>query len=127
MADLTEGHAPPRLPFGQHPSDDELELYSMGRISEPDSVGVEEHLLICVSCQDRLRESDEFVALMKETTKEIVRREAESLTGSAEQRAGFRFPSSWNVPSTFASLAVVLLLTVGITLNRTNPPGIISV
>jgi len=49
----------------QHISDEALERYSMGTLGV-DSVGeVEEHLLGCPSCQDRLVEADEFLALFR--------------------------------------------------------------
>ena len=43
---------------GDHASDDALERYAMGRLSEPELAGLEEHLLVCESCQDRLALED---------------------------------------------------------------------
>lgn len=44
-----------------HPSADLLELYCLGRLQDADCASLEEHLLICASCQDQLAELDLFV------------------------------------------------------------------
>ncbi len=44
-----------------HVETEDLELYAMGRISEERCAGVEEHLLLCAQCQDRLEEFDQFL------------------------------------------------------------------
>jgi hypothetical protein len=49
----------------EHISEDDLERYAMRSLPAPESVRLEEHLLICHPCQDRLRETDEYVAAMK--------------------------------------------------------------
>jgi hypothetical protein len=49
----------------EHATDDQLESYSLGTISGPDVEVLEEHLLICQGCQDRLTESDVFVRHMR--------------------------------------------------------------
>ena len=51
--------------FTEHPSEDQLEEYAFGRLHDPQAAPLEEHLLICVSCQDRLHEVDEYIRLMK--------------------------------------------------------------
>jgi hypothetical protein len=58
----------------EHPSDDALELYSLGRLGEPDLAQLEEHLLICPDCQDRLSETDLYVQTMREAVAEYRRR-----------------------------------------------------
>lgn len=126
MADLFEGsgHVPPRRAvFPLHPSDDELELYSMGRAPEPESIGMEEHILVCARCQDRLREADEFVALMKETTKEIARREGDALSGPAERHGVFWLRPLASLPGpAFAAMAAVVVLTVGVAIYQMERP-----
>ena len=49
----------------EHISEDDLERYAMRSLPARDSERLEEHLLICHRCQDRLRETDEYVAAMK--------------------------------------------------------------
>ena len=50
----------------RHETDDELELYALGRLTEPRVAEVEEHLLICALCQDRLDEVEMFAVAMRE-------------------------------------------------------------
>ena len=49
----------------QHVSEDDLENYAIRSLPAPESDHLAEHLLICEDCQDRLRATDEFVAVMK--------------------------------------------------------------
>jgi hypothetical protein len=49
-----------------HETDEELELYALGRLPEPRVDAVEEHLLICASCQERLDELAIFALAMRE-------------------------------------------------------------
>jgi hypothetical protein len=46
-----------------HIEEELLDRYAMGALSADALPGVEEHLLICVACQARLREADQFVHL----------------------------------------------------------------
>lgn len=48
-----------------HISDEMLEQYAMERILDPESEALEEHLLICPECRDRLQTMEEYVAAMK--------------------------------------------------------------
>src|SRR4051794_10756012 len=54
-----------------HIPEDTLELYSMGRLSESEIEGVEEHLLVCSACQDSLQETDEFVKTLHAALPEL--------------------------------------------------------
>ncbi len=56
---------------GTHPSDDALELYSLGRMSETELAPLEQHLLTCGACRRRLEESDEYVASMHQALREL--------------------------------------------------------
>jgi hypothetical protein len=48
-----------------HPSNDLLERYAMGKLTDPDLEQVEEHLFVCDSCRTRLAETDAFVSAMR--------------------------------------------------------------
>lgn len=48
-----------------HPEDDVLENYAMGRLPEPSVESLEEHVLICEACQDRLHSTESYVRGMK--------------------------------------------------------------
>ncbi len=55
----------PNKYFPSHPSEDILEEYALNRLPETLAAPVEEHLLLCYSCQDAVAETDEFVADLK--------------------------------------------------------------
>jgi hypothetical protein len=63
--------APEAMP---HISDDSLEQYAMGTLPEADLGAVEEHLLTCGNCQDRLKVTDNYVAAMRSAMKKDGRR-----------------------------------------------------
>lgn len=51
---------------GSHPSDDDLELYSLGMIQEEGQLAqFEEHLLTCGNCVDRAIQIEDWVRTMK--------------------------------------------------------------
>lgn len=45
----------------EHLCEDQLERYSIGNLAEPDVAGLEEHVLMCETCLDKLAESDSWV------------------------------------------------------------------
>lgn len=54
-----------------HPEEETLELYALGRLDEPELGEVEEHILICAPCQERLDEATEYVGLMREAARNV--------------------------------------------------------
>ncbi len=48
-----------------HVNDELLEGYALANLSEPDVSYIEEHLLVCAPCRQRLVEADQFVALIR--------------------------------------------------------------
>jgi hypothetical protein len=60
-----------------HFTDDSLEKYAIGTQPEPDLGVIEEHLLICGECQDRLKVTDAYVAAMRSARKNRENREGE--------------------------------------------------
>ena len=57
------------MEFVEHATDDTLERHSMRSLPAPESDRLEEHLLVCQSCRDRLTATDEYVAAMKAAVK----------------------------------------------------------
>jgi anti-sigma factor RsiW len=57
----------------QHIPEDSLEQYAMGAFPEPEAGPLEEHLLICAGCQDRLQATDDYVAAMRAAAKAPVK------------------------------------------------------
>jgi predicted anti-sigma-YlaC factor YlaD len=54
----------------QHPSEDDLELYALKRLAEPDLGRVEEHLLVCEECRTRLTETGAVVSIIRDACRE---------------------------------------------------------
>jgi hypothetical protein len=54
-----------------HPADDLLELYSLGRVTDPRLARVEEHLLVCDRCRERLTEIDSVVETVRSVLQEL--------------------------------------------------------
>lgn len=53
------------------PTDDMLEEYSFERLAPKATEDLEEHLLICQSCQNRLKSIDEYIGVMKAATRKL--------------------------------------------------------
>jgi len=49
-----------------HQTDEQLELYALGRLSPPLVAEVEEHLLVCGSCQERVDDLQAYAFAMRE-------------------------------------------------------------
>src|SRR6266567_6194796 len=49
----------------RHMDEDEIESYSMGAVSEEQSARFDEHLLVCESCRNKVKKSDDYVAAMR--------------------------------------------------------------
>jgi hypothetical protein len=49
-----------------HESDDSLELYALGRLSDSEVEQIEEHLFLCDSCRDRMDNVGVFALAMRE-------------------------------------------------------------
>lgn len=61
-----------------HLTEDILENYSLGRLSEPQIARVETHLLVCHGCQDALADADDYVAAMQAALAEPISEPAPS-------------------------------------------------
>jgi len=49
-----------------HIPDDIMDNYALGRLPEAESAAVEEHLLVCHECQDRLHVTDVLIDALRE-------------------------------------------------------------
>jgi anti-sigma factor RsiW len=106
--------------FEDHCTDDALELYALGRLEVSRTEALEEHLLICEPCRERLDETDIFVRAMKGAAARLrAERKAESFT--ARVARSFRLPAFpvWAV----ASVACVCLLAVSVERLRQPAPA----
>lgn len=64
------GFQAPR-PSPGHPPEDVLEQYSLGRLAGGELRGLEEHLLLCPKCQDRLTAVDAYVRAIRDGAKRL--------------------------------------------------------
>jgi hypothetical protein len=58
--------------FESHFSDDVLEKYAMGTLPHLDYGPLEEHLLLCTTCQTRLKQVEEFVLVIRAALAQLV-------------------------------------------------------
>jgi hypothetical protein len=85
--------------FPSHPSEEILEEYVFHRLPKALIARVEEHLLVCHSCQDAVEETERFVSDLKVAATDPV-------PGVAAAR------SSWRLPTPGASAAAVLAVAI---------------
>jgi hypothetical protein len=86
------------LHFKAHPSEDALEEYAFDRLPEDQTATLEEHLLVCSVCQDRLRAVDEYILLMKHAARN-------DQTGSRARPLAFR-ERTWTVAVAVAAMVL---------------------
>ncbi len=58
-------------PSSEHALEEDLERYSMATLPEAEAAILEEHLLICPLCQERLTESDAYVRAMRSAASKL--------------------------------------------------------
>lgn len=93
-----------------HLSEDALELYSLGRMQEPELDAFEQHLLACASCQDRLAETDQYLLAVKEATSRLDRElveKTEKANTSSSWLSGWAKPA-WAAGAALAAAAIML-------------------
>jgi hypothetical protein len=112
-----------------HISDAALENYSLDHLAEPELEVVEEHILICPTCQDRLTEIDDFVRTfrMAHAHLEEVGTGGQPTIGDGwlaePANAVYAPPQAWfQRPAIWAGLAFAVgLLAMIPVLSRTGP------
>lgn len=80
----------------EHVGEELLESYSRGKLAEHEVAGLEEHVLICETCQEKLAASDSWVI--------SVRREA------MRRRGRVWVPWSWSLPRLIPVMAALVLI-----------------
>jgi len=90
-----------------HPEEEILERFALGRLDEPELGELEEHLLICGHCQERLDEVTEYAGLMRVAAKRV----AEEMPVEAAWRRWLRL--DWlPMPAPALAGAMVILVAV---------------
>jgi hypothetical protein len=95
------------VPLISHQTDEQLELYALGRLDEPGQAVVEEHLLVCVTCQQRLDEVEAFAMAMHQAIASGPAQELEKTGWLAWFRAWL-----WPWPAAVAGFAALMLTII---------------
>ena len=98
---------------GRHASDEDLERYTLGGLSEDEQAEFEEHLILCYSCQERLDETDVFVRSVQTAA-------AKLRTAPAPNKEWFRWrlPRLLMLPTPVWALATATVLVLGLVVLR---------
>ena len=92
-----------------HGTDDQLELYARGRLPAPDVVVLEEHLLMCEACVERLEETEQWSL----AARAVLREEPVAETGWRSWPSFTWSGGGWVRQPGFAMALAVLLLIAG--------------
>jgi len=103
-----------------HPTEELLEEYSFGRVSEPALARFEEHLLDCTLCQARLLAIDEYTALMKAGIAAFERERHAAPPSSSAPSAGF-VPPRIRGGNLLLGAALVMVLVSAALIWRMHP------
>lgn len=110
-------------PLMEHITEDDLELYSMGRLVGAQLEQVEEHLLVCEHCQNRLLEADEFIAAFRAAVKEKPLADSQSETsGPGLLRRFLAGWQGWKPAYGIAGVMAVMVLATVFYWPRTAGP-----
>ena len=100
-----------QLDYKSHPSEETLESYAMGSLDGPAMATVEEHLLVCVQCQEELKEADSYVASMRNAAAGLELEEEARKEGWARISGALTFRRiGW-------AMAIAALLIIGMALR----------
>jgi len=87
-----------------HGTEDQLELYALGRLPDSDLPRLEEHLLVCTTCREKLNGIEDFALAMREASGKVIVPKA--------GRVGWGLASFFRRPAVSMTLAFVALLAV---------------
>ena len=98
-----------------HQTEEQLEFYALGRLTETQVAAVEEHLLVCSVCQDKLDEVEAYALAMREAISAEQKPEPQTDWLAWLRPDNFRLPS-WSMAAVGGFAALVL--ATGVYLNR---------
>jgi hypothetical protein len=96
----------PRM--ADHLTEEDLEQYCLGGLTEVRCAPLEEHLLLCETCRDRLTESDSFVTAMRQASRQRSEEHKEERAVAIVASRPWR--ESW--PGQLAPMLIAALLVV---------------
>ncbi len=108
----------------RHPTDDALELFALGQLTDTSLEAVEEHLLLCAPCQDRLTGIDRYVSHIKAACSALE-------TEAPKPKKSFRFARILSIPrpalaGAFAVLAGLVLFPMMRPQDSGRPDGAVQ-
>ncbi len=92
-----------------HLSEEKVESYPMGRLAEPETDRIEEHLLLCAECQAQVQQMDEFLKSMKAGAN-AMRNAPPSLLDRVRAFLSFHPGSVWAGASVMVTAAALLFV-----------------
>ena len=90
-----------------HGTEDQLELYALGRLPDSDLPRLEEHLLACTTCLEKLKGTEDFALGMREAPGTDAR-----VVAPQTGRMGWGLPSFFRRPAFSMAFAFIVLLVV---------------
>jgi hypothetical protein len=109
--------------FGPHLPEELLEKYAFGRLPASELPGVEDHLLVCEYCRERLESEDNFAEAMHVLAKT---REQPGKNSASDRGKGWisQIPGILSRPPAIAAtLAIVLVVGFGLWRLAVGPTG----
>ena len=97
----------------EHWGEDQLESYSIGNLQERDVVSLEEHVLICETCQDRLAVSDSWVRSIRRAALKWIQSPKSVWVG-------------WSLPRLVPVLAALILIVAAAVALRSSRQGAVA-
>ena len=108
------------IKIGSHYGEETLEKYALGQLREEAVPPLEEHLLICESCQERLDEVEQFIRTTRAAASELRAEER------GKQRASLSLSWLWTLPKPVwagAFAAVLVAVVLPYSLQNTRGPA----
>lgn len=87
-----------------HGSEEQLELYALGRLPESENAVLEQHLIVCTACRERLDGIGDFALAMRTAGAQVI--------SPGWSQPGYRLTVWLRRPAMSMSLAFALLLLV---------------
>ena len=100
------------LVMNDHLSEQQIEQYAMGKLAVQDCGLVEEHLLVCESCQDALQKTDVFITHIRAVGKQIEQKP--SNRGLWNRTPGFLGLVARPLPAFAASICAIGLIAIAV-------------
>jgi len=114
------------LVFPVHASEEVLEEYAFGRLSGDRLDAVDDHLLVCESCQDELKTTEAYIRLVRVATLRPRRRSWRAVVSSLGSSVRAAFPARTGTQTAWMGVGALALACVlgSISLsNRFSPPA----